>query len=131
MTILKTILLLTLIYYSSATVFITPAYPPTAYQYQYYSVVFRIRGADFPIFKFSGLPSGIIGTSDGTLNGVPTVSGSFNIKLTYLVGSETGSKSFIMTVTPDTKKATDSVVSVKNSKYLAITFPDSFIFRAG
>ena len=130
MTILKKILLLSCISLSLETVFITPTYPPTAFQNQYYSVVFRIRGADFPVFIFSGLPTGISGSTDGTVSGIPSVAGSFSVKLTYLVSGETGSRQFILIVTPDNfKRSTDSVISVKNSKNLIIVFPESFLFR--
>ena len=72
MFLIKAILLTLSIYSSLTAIFITPAYPPIAEQNQYYSVVFRIRGADFPVFRFSGLPKGIVGNSDGKLSGIPT-----------------------------------------------------------
>ena len=40
----------------TSTYFITPANPPTAYQNQFYSVRFRVRGLDDPVFTFEGLP---------------------------------------------------------------------------
>ena len=63
--------------------FITPAYPPTAFQNQFYSIRFRIRGVDFPVYKFHNLPEGLTAKSDGTVSGVPLSAGSFSVKLAY------------------------------------------------
>ena len=130
MTIIKLILVFCLISFSLAAVFITPAYPPMAYQYQYYITVFRIRGADFPVFKFSGLPTGIVGASNGTVSGIPTVFGSFNVNLSYVSSGESGWKEFFMSVTADNlKRSSDSVISVRDSRSLVIMLPESLMYR--
>ena len=37
---------------ATSTIFLTPAYPPTAIQNQFYNVRFRVRGLDDPVFTF-------------------------------------------------------------------------------
>lgn len=37
---------------SQASIYVYPEYPPTAYQNQFYTVRFRIRGLDDPVFSF-------------------------------------------------------------------------------
>ena len=41
-----------LIAVATSQAFLTPSYPPTAYQNQFYSVRFRVRGLDNPVFDF-------------------------------------------------------------------------------
>ena len=41
-----------LIAVTTSAVYLTPAYPPTAYQNQFYNVRFRVRGLDDPIFDY-------------------------------------------------------------------------------
>jgi len=76
----------------SSTVFLTPAYPPTAYQNQFYSVRFRTRGMDDPIFSFEGLPKSLKGDSNGLVSGTPEVAGSFSVLIKYRSNGEAGSK---------------------------------------
>ena len=122
--IIKAIFAFCLIYLSLGNVFITPTYPPTAFQNQFYSVVFRIRGADFPVFRFSGLPSGIVGRNNGTVSGFPTVPGSFSVNLSYVADGQSGSRTFILSVTADNlRRSADSVISVRSSANLMIVVP--------
>jgi len=89
---LKSVLIALFVYTVCSSVFITPAYPPTAFQNQYYTLKFRIRGVDFPVYRITGLPDGLQATSDGTISGIPISVGSFSIKLIYTAGDDTGSK---------------------------------------
>ena len=79
--------------------YVTPAIPPNAYQNQYYTVRFRVRGLDNPVFNFVGLPSTLTGSSDGLLSGTPIKAGSSQITINYASGSTTGSAQFILKVT--------------------------------
>lgn len=76
----------------SSAVYLTPAYPATAYQNQFYSIRFRTRGLDDPIFSFEGLPKSLTGNANGVISGTPEVSGSFSILIKYRAGGESGSK---------------------------------------
>ena len=42
--------------------FLSPAYPPTAFYEQYYEVRFRVRGLNHPSFNFDNLPSFLEGS---------------------------------------------------------------------
>ena len=76
----------------TSTYFITPANPPTAYQNQFYSVRFRVRGLDDPVFTFEGLPKSLNGNADGVISGIPSEAGSVSILIKYRSGAESGSK---------------------------------------
>lgn len=85
----------------SSAVYLTPAYPSTAYQNQFYSVRFRVRGMDDPIFTFEGLPKSLSGNSNGVISGTPLTAGSFSVLIKYMSGSESGSKEVILKVLED------------------------------
>ena len=72
---------------ASSLLFLHPAIPPTAYQNQFYSTRFRVRGLDDPVFSFEGLPKTLTGSADGLLSGIPTTEGSFSIVIRYRSGS--------------------------------------------
>lgn len=95
---------------ASSALFLTPANPPTAYQNQFYSVRFRVRGLDEPVFSFEGLPKSLTGTSDGLLSGIPTEAGSITITIKYKSGEQSGQNQVILKVQPDYRN-TDSIVS--------------------
>jgi hypothetical protein len=57
---------------ATSTLFLTPNVAPTAYQNQFYSARFRVRGLDDPVFTFEGLPKALTGSADGLLSGIPT-----------------------------------------------------------
>ncbi len=71
---------------ASSALFLSPVNPPTAYQNQFYSVRFRVRGLDEPVFSFEGLPKALTGTADGLLSGVAAEAGSFSIVIKYKSG---------------------------------------------
>ena len=77
---------------ATSTLYLTPANPPTAYQNQFYSARFRVRGLDDPVFTFEGLPKALSGSSDGLLSGIPTTAGAFSILIKYQSGAESGQK---------------------------------------
>ena len=77
---------------ATSAVYLTPAYPPTAYQNQFYSVRFRVRGLDDPVFTYEGLPKSLSGNSEGVLSGIPLIPGSFAIVIKYRAGANSGSK---------------------------------------
>jgi hypothetical protein len=56
---------------ASSQYFLSPAYPPSAYQNEYYNSRFRVRGLDSPVFTFTGLPKSITGSAEGVLSGIP------------------------------------------------------------
>ena len=57
--------------FASNSYFLSPAYPPSAYQNEFYTTRFRVRGLDNPVFNFEGLPKTFKGSSDGVISGVP------------------------------------------------------------
>jgi hypothetical protein len=71
---------------ATSAVYLSPAYPPTAYQNQFYSARFRVRGLDDPIFSYEGLPKSLSGSSDGVISGIPNTPGSFSIVIKYRAG---------------------------------------------
>jgi hypothetical protein len=81
-----------LIAVATSQAFITPTYPSTAYQNQFYSVRFRVRGLDNPVFDFEGLPKSLTGNKDGVLSGIPNAPGAFSIAIKYRSGTVSGSK---------------------------------------
>ena len=82
------------------------------------------------MFRFTGLPSGIVGASNGTVSGIPSVSGSFSFNLSYVASGQSGWREFIITVTPDNlRRSIDSVVNVRDSRSLVIVFPENLVFR--
>jgi len=90
-------LLLTIVV--SDSYYVTPAIPPNAYQNQYYTTRFRVRGLDNPVFTFVGLPKTFTATSDGLLSGTPAQAGSYQITINFSSGSASGSGQFILKVT--------------------------------
>jgi hypothetical protein len=77
---------------ATSAFYLTPAYPSTAYQNQFYSARFRVRGLDDPVFSYEGLPRSLTGSKDGVLSGIPLVPGAFSIVIKYRAGTESGSK---------------------------------------
>lgn len=69
------------------TLFLSPLYPPTAFEGQYYEVRFRVRGLDFPQFTFKGLPDCFKGTADGVIQGIPKGPGSYAVLVGYGSGN--------------------------------------------
>ncbi len=72
--------------------YLSPLYPPTAFENQYYEVRFRVRGLDFPQFSFKGLPDCFKGTADGVISGIPRGPGSYAVLVAYSSGKEKESK---------------------------------------
>jgi hypothetical protein len=72
-----------LIAVATSAFFLTPAYPQAAYQNQFYSVRFRVRGLDNPIFYYEGLPKSLSGSKDGVISGIPITPGAFSILIKY------------------------------------------------
>jgi hypothetical protein len=66
--------------------YLSPLYPPTAFEGQYYETRFRVRGLDFLQFNFKGLPDCFKGSSDGVVSGIPKGSGSYSVVITYSSG---------------------------------------------
>jgi hypothetical protein len=122
--------LLVLAVYSQGNHYVTPAFPPTAHQNQYYSVRYRVRGLDNPSFTFENLPQSFEGTSEGVISGVAASAGSYSIVVNYASGEESGSKQAILKVLPDYRK-THTVQVVQTSIGLVIEYPDNLIFRVG
>lgn len=68
--------------------FLSPLYPPTAFEGQYYEVRFRVRGLDYPQFSFKGLPDCFKTTNDGIISGVPRGPGSYPVIISYGSGKD-------------------------------------------
>ena len=114
---------------ASTQYFLSPAYPPSAYQNEYYNTRFRVRGLDNPAFTFVGLPKSISGTTDGVLSGIPTECGSFSITINYKSGNVSGSNNAILKVLTSSKTGTNASVQVVGG--LAIDAPKNLIFVVG
>lgn len=128
---MKLILLAVIAITAYSSLFVTPVYPPNAIQNQFYTVNFRIRGVDFPICKFVGLPEGLKQGSDGTISGTPVEVGSFSVKLLYTAGEVNGEHEFILRVLENTGLKNSIVAATHTSVGLVISFPDNLIFRVG
>ena len=63
--------------------FLSPLYPPTAFEGQYYEVRFRVRGMDSPQFTFKGLPNCFKSSADGVISGIPKGPGSYAVSIVY------------------------------------------------
>jgi len=67
----KNLLITCLLVAAASNYYLTPAFPPTAYQNQFYNVRFRVRGLDDPVFTFEGLPKSLSGNAAGVISGIP------------------------------------------------------------
>ena len=115
----------------SDTYYITPTIPPNAYQNQYYTIRFRVRGLDNPVFSFVGLPKTISATNDGLLSGTPTEAGSYQITINYSSGSVSGSGQFILKVSQDYSLTNEVLTVSQTSLGLVIEYPSGLVLRAG
>lgn len=79
--------------------FLSPAYPPTAFYQQYYEVRFRVRGLTHPTFSFDNLPSFLEGSEDGVISGTPDLTGTFRITVRYSDGEAEGESRVVISVT--------------------------------
>lgn len=86
------ILALLLVATLQSSYYISPIYPPTAFEGQFYEVRFRVRGLDYPTFSFKGLPENFYGSSDGVVSGIARGSGSYSVVISFGSGSERGTK---------------------------------------
>jgi len=116
---------------ASSTLFLTPANPPTAYQNQYYSVRFRVRGLDAPVFSYDGLPKPLTGTSDGLISGIPSDAGSFSVVIKYSSGDQSGQNQVILKVQPDYRNTNSVVSATQTAVGLVIEYSGNLIFRVG
>jgi hypothetical protein len=93
---------------------ITSATSADAVAEQFFS--YQITAANSPVsFGASGLPAGLsVGTDDGVISGVPTVSGVFNVSLSATNSSGTGTGFLTLTVglAPVVQPAITSVLTV-------------------
>lgn len=115
----------------SSNLFLTPANPPTAFQNQFYSARFRVRGLDDPVFTFEGLPKTLTGSADGLLSGIPSVEGSFSIVIKYRSGEQSGQREVILKVQPDYRNVDSIVSATRTAIGLVIEYPGNLIFRVG
>lgn len=81
------ILALLLVVSLQQSFFLSPLYPPTAFEGQYYEVRFRVRGMDFPHFSFKGLPDCFNGSADGVISGIPKGPGSYAVLVQFRSGN--------------------------------------------
>ena len=66
--------------------FLSPPFPPTAFEEQHYEVRFRVRGMLHPTFTYENLPDFLSGTTDGVVSGTPLESGTYRFSLSYSNG---------------------------------------------
>jgi hypothetical protein len=78
---------------------LSPDLPPTAFIGQYYTCNFRVGGLSTPSFTFSNLPSCFTASSSGTVEGIPTESGSYSITVNYQQASAKGQQVIVLRVT--------------------------------
>lgn len=85
------------------------------------------------MYRFSGLPDGLKAESDGSVSGVPTQMGSFEVRLVYAAGEETGEKVFLLKVLEDVAsgRKNQSVKVAQVAKGLVIGYPENLGFRVG
>jgi hypothetical protein len=62
---------------------LSPTLPPTAFVDQYYTCTFRVGGLTKPKFTFNHLPPPLTGSRNGNIEGVPAVSGSYRVTVSY------------------------------------------------
>jgi hypothetical protein len=116
---------------ASQDLFLSPAYPPTAFLSQYYEVIFRVRGLNYPTFTFDNLPDFLTGKADGSVSGTPTITGTFKITVTYTDGNTTQSVKVVVSVangpnTPASQAQSQAVVNL-----IVQTVASSWIYRVG
>lgn len=56
---------------TTSNLLLDPPFPPSAFLNQKYSIRFQVYGLIKPTFSFSGLPSFLVGYSNGSLIGIP------------------------------------------------------------
>ena len=93
------VLLTTLVFANASHLFLSPAYPPTAFYQQYYEARFRVRGLTHPTFTYENLPSFLEGSADGIVSGTPDITGTFRITIKYTDGEESGESKVVISVT--------------------------------
>lgn len=111
--------------------FLSPAYPPTAFYEQYYEARFRVRGLTHPTFRFENLPSFLEGSEDGVVSGTPDITGTFRITVHYSDDEHEGESRVVISVTSspftvESEKQSAAVV------YLVIeTALSTWVYRSG
>lgn len=83
---------------SLETYFLSPPIPPTAFVGDFYTVQFRVGGLDAPLFDFYNLPSAFTGYPNGTIEGNPSIQGSFPVKVSFRSGNISSSQNLILRV---------------------------------
>ena len=113
--------------------YISPLYPPTAFEGQFYEVRFRIRGLDYPNFSFSGLPTSLHGSADGVVSGIARGPGSFSVKVNFHSGSESGSAQVVLRITPGTSSYSTLLTTNPSSvsQKLVIGYPENLVYTVG
>jgi hypothetical protein len=78
---------------------LTPVIPPIAFVGQYYTCAFRVNGLNYPTFTFENLPQHFTASATGTIEGVPSATGSYNVVVQYRSENIVQKQTFILTVT--------------------------------
>lgn len=116
---------------TTTSLFLSPAYPATAFYQQYYETRFRVRGLIHPTFTFENLPKFFTGSEDGVLSGTPDITGTFRITIKYAEGDQSGESQVVISVTasPNTEESEKQSAEVV---YLVIeTALSTWIYRSG
>jgi hypothetical protein len=116
--------------------FLSPLYPPTAFEGQYYEVRFRVRGLDFPQFTFKGLPDCFKASADGVVSGIAKGPGSYAVLIGFSSGNQRDQKEVIFRITPslrDDSTFESAVIThnVRTSGGLVINYPSTLVYQVG
>ena len=130
------ILALLLVVSLQQSLYLSPLYPPTAFEGQYYEVRFRVRGLDYPQFTFKGLPECFKASSDGVITGIPRGAGSYAVLVAYTNGKDRDQKEVIIRITPSFQSDStfESAVitqSVKTAGGIIINYPATLVYQVG
>jgi len=116
--------------------YLSPLYPPTAFEGQYYEVRFRVRGLDYPQFSFKGLPDCFKGTAEGVISGIPKIPGSYAVLVGFGSGKEKDQKEVIIRITPSLQSDStfESAVitqTVRTADGILINYPATLVYQVG
>ena len=116
---------------TSSDSFLSPPFPPTAFEEQYYEVRFRVRGLSFPTFTYQNLPSFFSGSESGVVSGTPYLSGTFKFTVSYTDGENSGSEEVVISVitSPNTAASEERRKEVVN--LIVMTALNTWIYRSG
>jgi hypothetical protein len=110
-------------------VFLSPVLPPAAFVGEYYTVQFRLVGADRPTFSFTDLPPFLSAYSNGTVEGTPLQPGSFPLTIVYETSAIYSKAAIIVRVLNSSSSSASEATIISSSKFtvLAPSAPLTYI----